>query len=172
MIRRMQESRSSASDAAPRTAACLFDAVLQPHTSLGRQGFLLLMSAVCAVCFVGGAVFLVAGAWPVTGFFGLDAALIYVAFRANYRWARTRETLRLTEDALVVERVDPAGKVERWRFQPGWLRIDAPNDGSLVLSSHGRRLTIGAFLTPDERTDLARALGEALARCRLPVHLR
>ena len=169
MIRRMQEIRSAARGAVARTGPCFFDAVLQPHTSLGRQGFLLLMSAVCAVCLAGGAVFLVAGAWPVTGFFGLDAALIYIAFRANYRWARTRETLRLTEDALVVERVDPAGRVERWLFQPGWLRVDAPNSGSLVLSSHGRHLAIGAFLTPDERTDLARALNEALARCRLPL---
>lgn len=172
MIRSMREIRSAACGTAARTGDCLFDAVLQPHTSLGRQGFLLLMSAVCAVCLVGGVVFLVAGAWPITGFFGLDAALIYIAFRANYRWARTRETLRLTEDALVVERVDPAGRVERWLFQPGWLRVDAPNSGSLVLSSHGRHLAIGAFLTPDERTDLARALNEALAQCRLPVHLR
>ena len=30
-------------------------------------------------------VFLMIGAWPVFGFFGLDVLLLYWAFRANYR---------------------------------------------------------------------------------------
>ena len=33
-------------------------------------------------------VFLLAGAWPVFGFFGLDVLLVYWAFRLNYRRAR------------------------------------------------------------------------------------
>ena len=52
------------------------------------------------------------------GFFGLDVALIYLAFKTNYRWARLYETVRLTEDTLLVERISPSGKVQRWRFQP------------------------------------------------------
>ena len=31
--------------------------------------------------------FLLLGAWPVFGFFGLDVLLLYLAFRANYRAA-------------------------------------------------------------------------------------
>ncbi len=34
----------------------------------------------------------------------------------------------------------------------------------LNLRSHGRTLTIGAFLTADEKHEVARALGDALAR--------
>ena len=48
---------------------------------------MIVMLAVAGVSFVAGLVFLIAGAWPVTGVFGLDVALIYWAFRANYRAA-------------------------------------------------------------------------------------
>ncbi|CAN0204076.1 unnamed protein product [Discosporangium mesarthrocarpum] len=152
----------------------LFDAILQPNTSLQPKGFMLLMVAIASVSFVAGMIFMLAGAWPVMGFFGLDVALIYLAFRTNYRWARMYETVRLTSDSLVVERVSPSGKVQRWRFQPYWLRvnIDQPgsHDSQLVLSSHGKRLRIGAFLAPDERVELAGALKDALAKLRSPEY--
>ena len=35
--------------------------------------------------FVSGMIFVLLGAWPVFGFFGLDVLLVYLAFRANYR---------------------------------------------------------------------------------------
>ncbi|MEX2455377.1 MAG: DUF2244 domain-containing protein [Rhodospirillaceae bacterium] len=154
----------------------LFDAILQPNTSLSPRGFLLLMAAISLVSFVAGMAFLIAGAWPVFGFFGIDVALIYLAFKANYRWARTYETVRLTRDALLVERISPSGKAQRWRFQPYWLRVDieeaANHDSRIVLSSHGRRLRIGAFLTPGERVEFARALRAALDRARAPESLQ
>lgn len=160
----------------PAEKTYLFDAILQPNTSLDPKGFMLLMVAISSVCFVAGMIFMVAGAWPVMGFFGLDVALIYLAFKANYRWARMYETVRLTSDSLLVERISPSGKVQRWRFQPYWLKvqIDRPvkHDSQLVLSSHGKRLKIGAFLTPDERLELAHALEDALAKLRRPEHLR
>tara|TARA_R110002126_G_scaffold5452_5_gene28754 strand:- start:1866 stop:2450 length:585 start_codon:yes stop_codon:yes gene_type:complete len=154
----------------------LFDAILQPNTSLPPKGFLLLITAIAFVSFIAGVAFILVGAWPVTGFFGIDAALIYLAFKTNYRWARMYETVRLTNDSLVVERVSPNGKVQRWRFQPYWLRvkIDAPgaHDSQLILSSHGKRLRIGAFLSPDERADLANALSDALSKLRSPEYLQ
>ena len=154
----------------------LFDAILQPNTSLEPKGFLLLMVAIASVAFVAGMIFMLMGAWPVLGFLGLDVALIYLAFKANYRWARTYETVRLTEDALVVERISPSGKVQRWRFQPYWLKVDidvpAKHDSQLVISSHGKRLKIGRFLTADERVELAGALRDALDKLRRPEHLR
>ena len=94
----------------------LFDAILQPNTSLQPKGFLLLMVAIGSVSFVAGMIFMLMGAWPVMGFLGLDVALIYLAFRTNYRWARMYETVRLTADSLLVERVSSSGKVQRWRF--------------------------------------------------------
>ena len=137
---------------------------------------MLLMVAIASVSFVAGMIFMLVGAWPVLGFFGLDVAVIYLAFKANYRWARIYETVRLTSDSLLVERISPSGKVQRWRFQPYWLKvqIDRPvkHDSQLVLSSHGKRLKIGSFLSPDERVEVANALKDALTKLHRPEHLR
>tara|TARA_Y100001934_G_scaffold59472_1_gene73683 strand:- start:414 stop:962 length:549 start_codon:yes stop_codon:yes gene_type:complete len=156
--------------------AYLFNVILQPNTSLQPRGFLLLMVAISSAAFVAGMIFMLLGAWPVLGFFGLEVALIYMAFKANYRWARTYETLRLSEAALVVERISPSGKAQRWRFQPYWLKVDidipAKHENQLVISSHGKRLKIGTFLTADERVELAGELCAALEKVRSPEHLR
>ena len=148
--------------------AALFDAVLHPHRSLSPFGFVILMTCVGLVSFTDGIVFLLAGAWPVFGFFGLDAALIYIAFRMSYRSGQLHETVRLTRTALTVRRVSPSGAVKSWTFEPYWLRVemdDPPEHHSqLRLTSHGRALVIGSFLSPPERLDLARALETALHR--------
>src|SRR3990170_5354938 len=104
---------------APPPGACpaepvLFDAVLQPHRSLGPVGFALLMGAVAAVGFGTGVVFLMAGAWPVFGFCGLEVLLIYVCFRLNYRSGGLFERVRLTGAALTVERRDWRGRARLW----------------------------------------------------------
>ena len=44
----------------------------------------------------------------------------------------------------------------------------AQPDTPLLLISHGRALAIGAFLSPEERLDLARALRRALQQLRTP----
>jgi uncharacterized membrane protein len=148
----------------------LFDAVLHPHRSLTPEGFLILMIAIAVVSFGAGIAFLVAGAWPVFGFFGLDVMLIYVGFRINYRGANMYEAIRLTEDELTIRRVDPDGQVETWQFQPYWLRVDydeaEDGRGELTLSSHGRTIVVGAFLSPDERVELADALRSELRKLR------
>lgn len=153
-----------------RNDAVLFDAVLTPHRSLSRLGFAVLMAAVCAVSLIAGLVFFLVGAWPVVGFLGLDVALVYVAFRINYRRAKTYEAVRLTRRNLVIERVDPRGEKTTWAFLPHWLQVevDEPprHNGALTLRSHGRSLAIGRFLSAAERLDLARALRRALETAR------
>ena len=64
-------------DTLSTTPAGHFRAVLLPHRSLGRKGFVVLMSVVSVVSFVTGLGFYLLGAWPVMGFFGLDVLLIY-----------------------------------------------------------------------------------------------
>jgi len=148
----------------------LFDAVLYPNRSLSRRGFRILMTAMAVICFGAGIVFWLVGAWPVFGFLGLDVLLIYLAFRASYRSGRLSETVQLSRERLRVARYSPNGKVQAWEFQPYWLRVDVEKpeepDSRLTLSSHGRRLIIGAFLSPEERLEFAQALRDALRRCR------
>ncbi|WP_422369250.1 DUF2244 domain-containing protein [Pelagibius sp.] len=150
--------------------AALFDAELRPNRSLSPRGFLILMGAVCAISFTGGLAFFLAGAWPVIGFLGADVLLIFLAFRINYRRGRLVERLHLTPEALTVKRIWPGGQARSWEFQPYWLQVDLADpprhDSPLVLRSHGRSLSIGSFLTKEERAEVATALRTALVRAR------
>ena len=145
--------------------------VLHPHRSLSPQGFLILLLVLGAVSFVTGLVFALMGAWPVLGFFGLDVALVYLAFKLNFRSGRLYETLDLTRDALQLTRTHPTGRREVFDFNPFWVRVkltaDRP-DGrtSLHLTSHGREIPFAQFLTDDERRDFAGALTSALIEAR------
>ena len=156
----MHEALPLSDDPAP------FDAVLYPNRSLGAPGFYVLMAAIVVVSGAVGAAFVAAGAWPVSGFLGLDVVLLYLAFRWNYREARRAELIRVDRDGLTVRRVEPSGRQRQWRFEPYWVRVgmdDPPRaDSQLTLSSHGQSVVLGAFLTPAERLELARALRAAL----------
>ena len=157
-------------------AECFFERVLLPHRSLPPRGFHVLMLLLGLVSFAVGIGFMAIGAWPVCGFFGLDVAALYLAFRLTYRRARQREILRLAGDDFTVERVGIRGERAVWRFQPFWLRIvleerpDASN--RLVIASHGRSLVIGDFLPPATRRELADTLKAALARWRTALNPR
>ncbi|WP_233560138.1 DUF2244 domain-containing protein [Oleomonas cavernae] len=147
-----------------------FDAVLHPHRALGPRGFLILMLAIAAVSFATGMVFVILGAWPVFGFFGLDVVLLWFAFRANFRSARQFERVRLTDRLLTIERVAANGRARSWQFEPSWARIDIDEEleemAELAIASHGRRFVFARFLSPCERIDLARALRQAMAQRR------
>jgi uncharacterized membrane protein len=153
-----------------REAPPHFTAVLTPHRSLGPKGFMVLMAAVCAVSFATGLLFYLLGAWPVIGFMGLDVALIYVAFKLNFRALKRYEIVDLTKDALTVTRVAPSGKSQSWSFNPYWVRLSLEprlgQSSELSLASHGRRLVFASFLTDPEREDFASALRAALASTR------
>ncbi len=150
------------------TDPLLYEVELQPHRSLSPTGFNILIGVVAFLFFAVGVAFLLAGAWPVVGFLGAEVLLLYAAFRINYGRARLSERLQLSEDALVVRRLDLAQREQVWRFQTYWLRVAMPNPESsndqLILSSHGHRLTIGAFLPPAQRVVVATTLRNELAK--------
>jgi uncharacterized membrane protein len=129
------------------------------------------MSLIGVVSFIMGVAFLLIGAWPVMGFFGLDVALIYWAFKLNYRSGRAYETVELYPARLALTRVDPAGGTELFEFNPYWARVrlsvDRP-DGrtSLWLAAQGREVHFGKFLTDDEKKDFADVLSGVLAQAR------
>jgi uncharacterized membrane protein len=148
----------------------LFDAELRPNRSLSQPGFAVLMALVTIVGFGVGTVFMMIGAWPVFGFFGLAVVAVYVAFRSNSRAARLVERLRLCNCDLTVWRIAPDGRTNSWVFPSYWVQVWTETDSAvknrLTLRSHGRQLEIGRFLSPGERCDLAAALRDALGRLR------
>jgi uncharacterized membrane protein len=149
----------------------LFSAVLTPHRSLGRTGFIVLMCLIGGVSFVAGLVFFIAGAWPVMGFFGLDVLLVYWAFKVSYRTAAAYEQVTMTASTLTVRKVSHRGKVAEWTLNPVWVRLQREANEEfgierLFLVSHGRRLPIATFLGPREKASFATALSAALGEAR------
>src|SRR4051812_15088628 len=106
----------------------LFSALLTPHRSLNRTGFLVLMAFLCAVSFAAGLAFLLMGAWPVFGFFGLDVLAIYWAFRISFRSARASEEITVTPSELRLRRVSHRGHVVEWVLNPLWVQLDQKSD--------------------------------------------
>lgn len=147
--------------------APLFSARLTPHRSLSRHGFLVLIGLVIAVSFAAGIMFLMMGAWPVMAFFGLDALVIYWAFKLNFRRADAIEDIVITPYEIRVRRVSHRGHVVEWTLNPMWVQLEQKSHAEfgiekLYLVSRGRRLSIGSFLGPDEKASFAKALTAAL----------
>ena len=154
-------------DAAPE----LFSALLTPHRSLNRTGFLAVMAFVGVVSFAAGLAFLLMGAWPVLGFFGLDLLAIYCAFRINFRRARASEEILVTPSELRVRRISHRGHVMEFVLNPLWVQLDRKIHAEfgiekLYLVSRGRRIAIASFLGPDEKASFANALAAALQAAR------
>lgn len=154
----------------PREAQ-IFSALLTPHRSLNRTGFLAVMLFLSVVSFVTGIAFLLMGAWPVFGFFGLDVLVIWWAFKVNFRTARAREEITVTASELRVRRISHHGQVTEWTFNPLWVRLDMEIDEDfgiehLYLISRGHQIQLARFLGPDEKASFYKGLVEALNAAR------
>lgn len=156
----------------PSTPA--LDLVLTPNPPMGRHGMAWVMGGAILIGGGAGLAFLSLGAWPVTGFLGLDLIALWLALRIAARRARRAEVVRLDENALTVRRVAPDGQVTaEIVFDPYWARVALDerrrHDPKLSLCSHGRCVAIADFLPPAERRELARTLEAALAEHRKPA---
>ena len=165
----MSESNAPTLRAAPEPM--LFSALLTPHRSLSSVRFFVVMGLVAGISFIGGVVFFLIGAWPVIGFFGLDVALVYWAFRANYLAAAAYEEVTVTPSELRVKKVSARGKVAEWSLNPVWVRLERETHEEfgllrLFLVSRGRKLAVAGFLGPAEKESFANALGNAIGEAK------
>lgn len=150
----------------------IFSALLTPHRSLGPSGFTVVMLVTGGVSFVAGIAFWAIGAWPVVGFLGIDVLLVWLAFRWNYKSARAFEEVRVSRTEIVIRKVSPYGRTQEYRFNPFWVRLSISREEDegvtrISLFSRGRKVDIGGFLNPDDRTSFAGAFQAALARAKM-----
>ena len=147
-----------------------------PHRSLSRKGFLVLITILAGLLSTIGVGFFLAGAWPVIGFLGLELLVVWGAFKLNYRAAKVRETIETNTETLKIEHTDERGKSAITEFPVGWLRVHlspsvTPDESSryrqrVILSSHGRKAEVGAFLHPAEKAKLSREVDGMVSRSR------
>ena len=143
---------------------------LWPYRSLSIEGFRIVIGSIALALSIVGIGFMMMGAWPVLGFLGLEIAVVWFAFKLNYRAGRLIETIFISKSGVTIERTD-------WRGRPASQHIDSPwvtaelvpktaRRRKLMLSVHGNTVEIGAFLPPIEKPALAKALNDALLRMR------
>ncbi len=170
----MDLDKSPADDRSDAARRPVFDATITPHRSLGQQGFRIVMTLVCLASVVSSIPFVVLGAWPVAGFFGIDVLALFIAFHVNFRHARAFERIVVTPLEILLRKVSHHGREKVWRSNPAWTRLERQTDEDygllgLILVSRGRSVAVAAALSPHERASFADALGTALASARRGV---
>ncbi|MEM7270657.1 MAG: DUF2244 domain-containing protein [Pseudomonadota bacterium] len=163
----------SASDPFSRPDPPVWKIRLWPYRSLSTEGFRWIMAVTAA----GLALPLIALA-PTGASFALAPyaifalILLWLFLKLSYFTGRTTEELRLWPDVIAVERREPWGKIRRWSANPYWVDIDLADTRQvpsyLTLRGSGRRIELGAFLTPAERVELAGELRSRIAQLRRP----
>lgn len=149
----------------------IFHARLTPYRSLGPDGFKVLMGAIGLICLGVGLYFMMLGLWPIIGFMGLDFALIYWAFKANYKSARTYEDVEVSREHVRVKHVTPKGKEIDHRFPQFGTRFEVDRHEEIGITKMriaNRKKTVefGYFLNPADRESFAEAFSRALSRAK------
>jgi len=159
---RFGQAIAAESDAAPQWSVRW---QLERSRSLDRHRLLLCFFGVCLLSLTVGAGFWSAGAPMVLPFAGVELVALGIAMWVYSRHAADRESIRLHAGRLVVE-YESARRVERVEFTPAWVRVEPEHgDRSLIeLSGQGRSITVGRFVRPELRRELAEELRWALRR--------
>jgi uncharacterized membrane protein len=141
------------------------NAELRPHRSLSLKAFRGMLIAVICLNAAVALAFLSQGAFPVSGFLGLDVLALWLAFRMNYNAGRAAEYLRIGAGQVHVASIKPDGAATHWTLNPVWARVAREGPGVLVRDGDGQ-LRLGAFLSPKECDEFAEALSLALHKAK------
>ena len=141
---------------------------LYPYRSLSKIGFFILMLVLGIISFIAGITFMIKGAWPVFGFFGLDVLLVYIFFKINFRSGKQKEVIILTENQLIIKFYDSKKLLKVRYLDANWLKINLiklKNEISkLQISSKKNTVIIGSFLRYQEKVDVTKSLKKVLKK--------
>jgi len=139
--------------------------LLKRNCSLAPRQLLAFYASLCAVSLVIAGAFWSQGAVLVMPFAGLEMLAVGAALLLYARHAADGEVIRLRPGRLTVRRIS-GPHVEQVEFAPAWVRVEPEtSDRSLIeLSGQGRRISVGRFVRPELRRQLADELRWALRR--------
>lgn len=142
---------------------------LWPHRSLSPQGFRWIMGLTAAgLCLPLIALAPTGASLALAPYAAGAFGLLWLFLKLSYFSGRLTEELLLWPDAIAVERREPMGAIKRWAANPYWVDIDTTDtreiQNYLTLRGGGRRIELGAFLTPEERAELAAELRSQISR--------
>jgi uncharacterized membrane protein len=138
---------------------------LKRNCSLAPRQLLFCYLGLCLLLLVIATGFWSIGAFLVLPFAGVELLAVGLAMFVYARHAADNESIRLLPGRLVVETAF-GRRVERVEFTPAWVRVEPEHgDRSLIeLSGQGRRISVGRFVRPELRRELADELRWALRR--------
>ncbi len=110
MLVRMSENKHPDSDGWGKP---VFAVRIHPQRSLTPRGVSLVLMLTALVSFLVSMPFVLLGAWPIAGFFGLDVLLLWLAFRIQAREARAYEEIIIARPAMVIRNVSAKGQVAK-----------------------------------------------------------
>ncbi len=141
-----------------------FRVLIQPNRSMNPRA---MVGCVAGLAALGGVIatgFLIAGAWWVLPFTGLELILVAAVFWIVYRRGFDYELLVIDEHKVQLTR-KRGTEESRFQFLRYWTRVELRrgahrwHPSRLLIGSHGKRVEIGGCMTESER----RALGDRLA---------
>ncbi|MEO7009500.1 MAG: DUF2244 domain-containing protein [Caldimonas sp.] len=142
--------------------------LLRRNCSLAPRQLLAFYASLCLLSLAIAGLFWLRGATLVMPFAGIELLAVGAALLLYARHAADRESIRLHPGRLIVRRVH-GPHVEQVEFAPAWVRVEPESgDRSLIeLSGQGRRISVGRFVRPELRRQLADELRWALRRWQL-----
>ncbi len=146
------------------------DALITPNRSLSKGGFYVLLGVLAAYNLLIMGFLLLIGAFPVPIFLGLDFLGVLIAFRVSYRRGAFVERVQVSAELVRVLRRDRGLERTVWSSPTAFTRVSVENAGEhearVRLRLSDRMLSVGASLSPNERTDFGSALERAILSAR------
>jgi uncharacterized membrane protein len=150
------------------------DAVLTPHRSLSKRGFVVLLVVLAIYNLLVAGFLLAIGAFPVPIFLGLDFLAVFVAFRVSYGRARICERVQVTADQVRVMYEGRGRPRTIWNSPTAFTRVEVDQRGEHEARVHlrlsRRGLIVGDGLGPEARTAFAAELETAILAARAERH--
>ena len=152
------------------TPTIYLDTELRPNASLSRPAFLIVMCLVGIFSFTAGILYFTVGAWPVFGFFGLDALAIWFAFRLSFKAQEQVTYVRVDETHVRLWHMQSGKPDKKADIPTAFVRValDEPvTHNSFLTLQYGKKAwVIGRFLTPKRRKAFAGDLRQAIQLAR------
>ena len=153
------------------TTAPLFAAELTPHRALGRRGLWLLSGLAVLLLAMPGLLLLSLGALPVALLMGITAVGLVLGLYVGLRQDKRRERITVWADQIEWQVTDTGGASTLRRFDPATTRLMLTRDEfekttSVRLRDGAGGVELGTFLSPEDKSSFAKALGTALRRAR------
>lgn len=153
------------------TTTPLFTAELTPNRSLSRRSVDRLVALGILLVLLPGLIVLQVDVWFILALVAADLAALGVVLYFALRRSRQREHVTLWRDQLEVLVTNGAGEKTLRRFDPKAVRLLLERDANekttaIRLRTDAEQIEIASFLSLDDRSTFARALGTALRKAR------